>query len=182
MSATLSLTESQTFIALRAFLLDVLPSGVQVLQGQTNRVAEPSASDFVIMTPTIRERIETNVVSYVDPYPITGSVQNDLQPTKVTVQIDVHGPSGADNAQIISTMFRSIYAVDQFATSGFDVTPLYADDPKQLPFINGESQYEDRWSIDAVMQANPITTVAQQFAGTLAVGIISVDATYPPGG
>lgn len=181
MSATLSLTESQTLIALRAFLLDVLPSGVSVVKGQVNRVAEPAGSDFVVMTPILRSRIETNVTSYLDPFPLPGSVRNDLQPTQVTVQLDVHGPAGADNAQIISTLFRSGYAVDQFASSGFDVTPLYTADPRQMPFINGENQFEDRWVVDAVMQANPVVTTAQQFADVLDIGIISVDATYPPG-
>jgi hypothetical protein len=180
MTASLSLTESQTLTALRAFLLAVLPSGIEVIQGQANRVAEPFGNDFVVMTPTQRVRLETNTVTYDDPYPTTGGSRFDLMPTQVTVQLDIHGPAGAENTQIIATLFRSEYAVDQFAGSGFDVTPLYVSDPHQMPFLNGENQYENRWVIDAVMQANPIVTTAQQFAGTLTTGIIDVDEAYPP--
>lgn len=105
-----------------------------------------------------------------------------LQPTKVTVQLDVHGPASADNAQIISTLLRDAYAIDQFAsqTPPVDVTPLYAGDPRQAPFENEQQQIEYRWSIDAVLQANPVVSVPQQFADALVVGLIDVDATYPP--
>lgn len=103
-----------------------------------------------------------------------------LQPTKVTIQLDVHGPASSDNAQIISTMMRDDYAVRQFASSGFDVIPLLADDPRQIPFLNGEQQYETRWVVEALLQANQIVTAPQQFASAAAVGTIDVDASYPP--
>lgn len=104
-----------------------------------------------------------------------------MQPTKMTVQLDVHGPNSGDNAQIISTLFRDEYAVDQFETSGYGVVPLYADDPKQIPFFNGEQQVEERWVVDAVMQCNPFVGIPLQFADALGpVNVISVDALYPP--
>jgi len=106
--------------------------------------------------------------------------QNFLQPTKVTVQIDVHGPNASDNAQIISTMFRDAYAVEIFQASGYDVAPLHADDPKQVPFQNAEEQWETRYSIDAVMQANQTVVAGLQYADALAVDLINVEATYTP--
>jgi len=242
----LNLTEAQTLTALRSFLLAVLPTGTEVARGLDNRVPEPSGSNFITMTPIMRERLETNVDSYdgldiqtltftvltntpalgdrltnagvvasgivsavsglnVVVLPTTGAYfavgdsvadttsalpvgtvssvayggKASLQPTKVTVQLDVHGPTSADNAQIISTLFRDEYAVTQFATSGFDVVPLYADDPKQLPYLNGEQQIEERWSIDAVMQTNPVVTTPMQFMNAIAVTTINVDAAYP---
>ncbi|MEI7296599.1 hypothetical protein WCQ02_31035 [Paraburkholderia tropica] len=96
-----------------------------------------------------------------------------LQTTKVTVQLDVHGPNSGDNTAIITTAFRDDYAVQSFASSGFDVSPLYADDGKQMPFLNENQQVEERWVIDCVMQCNPILTVPQQFADEL-------DATIKP--
>ena len=180
MSATLTLTESQTFTALRAFLLGVLPAGVEVIRGQDNRVPEPKGADFVLMTPTLRERLETNITSVLDPYPALGGARADRQATRVTVQLDVHGPNSADNVQIVSTLFRSDYATTQFATSGFDVTPLYTSEPHQMPFVNGEQQVEMRWTVDVVMQANPSVTTPQDFAGKLGIGIINVDVVYPP--
>jgi hypothetical protein len=240
MSASLSLTESQTLTALRSFLLSVLPADIEVIQGQDNRVAEPVSSDFVTMTPILRSRLSTNVDTYQD-CAFTGSINGNtlavtemsigtievgatlfgagiaagtsitafgtgtggvgtytvspsqtvasevmacgnksmLQATRVTVQLDVHGPNSADNSQIITTTFRDDYAVSAFQSSGFDVFPLYADDAHQMPFVNGEQQIENRWVIDCVMQCNPIVTVPQQFADQLEATIKEVQASYP---
>lgn len=240
MSVSLSLSESQTLTALRSFLLAVLPSGIEVVDGQDNRVAEPVGPDFVEMTPISRERIETNVNTYSDAaftgaisgntltvtnislgtiavgaqllgnnlavntvvtalgtgtggigtYAVTpaqslasqtiaAGVEYLLQPIKFTVQLDVHGPNSGDNSQIITTLFRDDFGVAQFAASGFDVTPLYHSEPHQMPFINGEQQYEQRWVIDVVMQCNPVLTVPQQFFSGLDLSINNVQAQYP---
>ncbi|OIN06080.1 hypothetical protein BFS86_19415 [Shewanella algae] len=102
-----------------------------------------------------------------------------LQPTKVIIQLDVHGPNSADNSQTISTLFRDDYAFQFFKTSGFDVAPLYADDPKQMPFLNGEQQVENRWVIDAAIQANQIVRAPQQFADQLHANPNNVEADFP---
>jgi hypothetical protein len=243
---SLSLTETQILTALRGFLLSVLPAPVTVVRGLVNRTPEPSGTDFCVMTPILRERLETNIDSYdssqdvetltfaaltltptvgdtvvngtatatgivtavlglnvtvnrltkayfavgdaVSDTTYIGSVgtvtgvaygaSTSMQPIKMTVQLDVHGPSSGDNAQIISTLLRDSYGVDQFATSGFDVTPLYASDPRQLPFENAEQQIEERWSIDAVLQCNPVVTVQQQYGNSLAITLVDVQAAY----
>lgn len=174
MTVTLSITESDVFTALRAFLIAILPAGIEVVQGQENGVSEPLAGDFVIMTATLRRRLDTNLEDWdhTDTAPTTTTA---MAATEVTMQCDVHGPASADNAQIITTLFRSAYSVQQFATSGLDITPLHVSDPRQVPFVNGEQQFENRWAIDMAMQANPIVTVPQDFANTLTIGLIEVD-------
>lgn len=176
----LSLTETQTLIALRAFLLSILPAGTEVVRGLDNRVPEPIGANFVVMTPVLRARLETNVVAFQDNYPVSAGLRTDLQPIRLTVQLDVHGPLAADNTQVITTLWRSEWATIQFAASGYDVTPLYAEEPKQLPYLNGEQQVEIRWVIDAVMQTNPTVTTTQDFAASLVAGVIDVDAEYQP--
>lgn len=80
------------------------------------------------------------------------------QPTRVHLQLDFHSASvgdAADMATIISAFFRSEIASDAFIgamTPG--VSPLYADDPRQMPFINAEQQVESRWVMDAFVQCN----------------------------
>jgi hypothetical protein len=180
MSASLSLTETQVLTALRSFLMLVLPTGTEVVRGLDNRVPEPSGVNFVVMTPVLRARLETNTTTFQDNYPVSAGLRTDLQPIKLTVQIDVHGPQAADNTQIITTLWRSEWATIQFAASGYDVVPLYTDEPKQLPYLNGEQQVEIRWVIDAVMQTNPVVTTTQDFAASLVAGVISVDAEYQP--
>ena len=241
MTASLSLTESQITTALGAFLMGILPSGVEVVRGLDNRVPEPKSDDYVEVIPLLRERLETNVEAYTDvagvgsiagatltitemlagafavgqsltgtgvspntsisalgtgtggdgTYTITpaqtvastvlqAGSKSSLQPIKITFQIDAHGPHSGDNAQIISTLLRDDYAVQTFAASGFDVAPLYVVDPRQLAFVNGEQQFEERWTIDAVLQANPIILTPMQFADEITIGIINTDAAYPP--
>jgi hypothetical protein len=60
------------------------------------------------------------------------------------------------------------------------VAPLHADDPRQMPFINDQSQYEWRWIIEACLQANQVVISPQQFADALEIGLIEVDSHYPP--
>ena len=226
-------SEYDIFVALRAFIMGVVP-GIEVVRGLVNRVDEPQADNFIVITPIMRERLEWNTDSYADvetlaftalTSPSIGAVLHDstlaasgtvlsvsgmnvtlgsiggryftagdvitgvgtvvdvafggrsiTQPTKLTMQMDVHGPMSADNAQLLTTLLRDQYAVDALAPT---CAPLYASDPSQLPFINGEDQVEERWSIDAVLQANIVVVVPVQFAGALTIGLIDVDAVYP---
>lgn len=101
------------------------------------------------------------------------------QATEGFIQVDVHGPLGTDWAVIISTMFRDEYAIDQFASSGFPLAPLYAEDPIQLPFVNAEQQYEDRWVVGLVLQINSTILLPQQFADSADVTLLNVEAEFP---
>lgn len=103
-----------------------------------------------------------------------------MQQTMFTVQLDVHGPLSADNAQIISTIFRDPTAYDFLAALGHDVAPLYADDPRQMPYLNEAQQIEWRWVIEAAVQINPLVLIPQQYADTVTVTLISVDEHFPP--
>jgi hypothetical protein len=105
--------------------------------------------------------------------------RTDFMDTEFTVQLDVHGPASTDNIQAIATVFRSEIACYYFAQSGLDMQPLYTSDPRQAAFTNGEAQYEDRWTIDAVMQINPIITTPQEFSDQLKMGFVNVQAAYP---
>ncbi len=176
----LTLTESNTLQALGQFLTAVLPTGTPIVVGQDNRVAPPSAANYAVMSrPLARARLATNLTTYTDTYPGSTQTRADTQATQLMVQVDVYGPLSADNAQTITTMFRSDWGVDQFASSGFDVTPLYCDDARQSPFHDASNQVEERQIIGCYLQVNPTVTVPQDFAGELVVGVINVDATYP---
>lgn len=243
---TLSLSEAQGLTALTSFLLAVCSTGTSVVRGEVNRVPEPKGN-FVVITPILQERLETNETTYQDNivvgsialtiltvssvtkgslavgmlliddgYPtmdvavgtvilnqltgLTGGagtytvspsqtlasetlyagVREDFEATKWTVQMDIHGLNSGNNVKVIETLFRSEYAYDKFAESGFDVTPLFCSDARQIPFMNAEQQYEYRWTIDAVMQINPVIGTSQQFATEVEIDLIDVKATYPP--
>lgn len=242
--ATILNTETQAFDSLAGFLDWACP-GVEVVQGQGNRVPQPKDLDFIVMTSKLRNRLSTNVREDADAaftasiagavmtvtsvqigtieigatvygtgvlegqevvsqlsgsvggtaggtgtYEVSapqsmassalaaGQVQIRV-PTAFSVQVDVYGPSSGDNAQIISTLMRDPDGVDHF-TNG--VTPLYAEDPRQMPLVDGEKQYENRYIVEAVMQVDPTVVLPQQYAAVAEVDLIEVDATYPPGG
>jgi hypothetical protein len=181
MAVSLTNTETQALTVLRGFLLGIMPLNFEVIRAEINRVPEPNSPDFAVLTPTGRMRLSTNTAVWTDGYPGSPSIRTTTQPTQITVQIDVHGPASADNVQIITTLLRDDYACQLFAASGYDIAPLYAGDPQQIPFTNSEQQVEFRWVIDAVLQANTVVTMPQDFASSVEVGVIDVDVVYPPG-
>jgi len=79
----LTVTESMILQAYGNFLTAVLPANVIVVQGQDNKVPEPSSggfpdgTDYVVMWPTLRERLETNVDTYSD-ITLTGSIAGSV--------------------------------------------------------------------------------------------------------
>lgn len=89
--------------------------------------------------------------------------------TQLGVQLDFHGPNATNNVFAVDALFFSEYATNAFAGSGFDVHPLYAEPPRQSPFINAEQQYEYRWTMDVQLQVNPVVTTPQQFADEVVV-------------
>ena len=91
--------------------------------------------------------------------------------SEFTTQLDAHGPVALDNAQTVSTMFRDAYATEFFAARDENIMPLHADDPRQMPFINGEQQYEDRFIITMKLQVNQFISISQQFADELVATI-----------
>lgn len=176
MAATISITESHVLTVLRSFILSLVSlDGDHVIRGLQNRVAMPTG-DFIEITPSIASPLATTVETYT---PGASTSQNERS-TQVSVQVDCYGASAMDNANLLSVMMRSDYACSQFSASGVDMQPLYAGDAHQMPFVTGESQYMERWTFDAVLQANPVISVPQDFADSLEVGLISVDVKYPP--
>jgi hypothetical protein len=110
---------------------------------------------------------------------IAAGTQSLLQETEIVMQLDVHGPNSSDNAQVISTMMRDEVAFRYFKPSSTGVSPLYADDPKQIPFLNAEQQYESRYVVEAHMQAQQAVIIPQEFFDEIEVDLINVDAAYP---
>lgn len=112
--------------------------------------------------------------------PIAAGSNNVQQNTEITYQVDVYGPNAHDNAEIITTLYRDQYAYDYMTALNPGVAPLHADDPVQTPFISGEAQFQNRWMITALLQANQVVEVPQQFASAVTVVPKEVEAFFPP--
>lgn len=168
---TPSLTQVQIGSLLRAFLLAILPAGMEVLIGQENNVPEPTADNFVIAWPTLRKRLGTTVVTWDQTPGANPSTLDNTEALRLDVQLDFHGAGSTDSAQVFATLFRSAYACDFFAGTG--LTPNYSSDGQQMPFINGEMAYEDRWTLNATFDANITVSTPQQFANDINVVAVS---------
>lgn len=132
-----------------------------------------------VVSGTLTNGAGTLVVNVSQTVPLatlSAGSRTASQSLQLRIQIDVHGPDSSENARIITTMFRDTYAVEQFQASGIaDVTPLYADDPKQLPYSNAEQQIEQRWVIDAAIQAVPVVQgLPQQFTSDVDMTTIRI--------
>ena len=170
-----SVTEADVFTALRSFLIAVLPAGTEVVQAQNNGVPMP-LGPFVAMNSTSIRRLSTNVGVNV-PGSVNPGSQTVSSSVQMSVQLDFFGVGSGDMAVTVQTLFRDGYGVSLFPPT---VTPLYADDPVQLPLIGGEANFEQRWKLDAVMQFNPAFSPPLDFANALTVGVVSVDQRFPP--
>lgn len=171
-------TEDALIDELRRFLISLTLTGVaddDIVVGQENRVPEPLAADFIIMTPTYRRRLSTNVETWaVAPLPAPApTTVRRVRDTEVTIQLDVHGPKGTDNCQVIATLWRSDYATRFINPEIFQ--PLYASDGQQMPFMNAERQYENRWVMSLVLQSDVAVSTPAQFADTLTVTLDQAD-------
>ena len=173
MSVTIDIIDQDVFGAMRAFLLSFLPTGTEVVQAQDNLVAMPLGG-FVTMNNVSQERLATNIHNY--QYALNGT-QDIWTQVKYGMQLDFYGPLSQSWAMMCMSLFR-----DEYATSSMpaNIQPLYSDTPMQIPLIDGEAQYEQRWKILAFMQYNPIITASQDYAASLEVGVVDVDVKFPP--
>lgn len=159
------------FVVVRAFLLSLFPSGVEVVQGLQNGVPMP-AGPFICMTAKEQTRLATN-----HTVQLVTQERAVKMPTQYSIQLDCYGPNSSDQATTIKALWRDFYGCDMLASVG---APLYASEPVQMPLVNGEQQYEQRWMTIALLQFNPVVTVPQQSAIALAVELVSVDVEFPP--
>lgn len=173
-----SVTDTQIFTGLRAFLVDAVGSGIEVVQALDNRVPSPKGA-FILMSELFRTRLAMNETTYSDATtPAPGVHTEEVKAsTKIAFQLDCYGPSASEYAQVIDTAWRSHLAVDFLKSYG--LTPLFNDGPRKMPVVNGEHQYELRWVVTVHLQVNPSITAPREFADVPPVPeVIDVLATY----
>jgi hypothetical protein len=123
---------------------------------------------------TITGTYVVNTFQTVTSETMSAGQEANLQSTECVWQIDVHGNQSADSIQTISTLFRSAYGADWFDKNYPGIAPLYADQAKQLQFLNENQQYERRWEIDLHLQVSPSVYVPMQYADTLSANLENV--------
>jgi hypothetical protein len=177
---TISITQEDLYTVLSTFLQTILGLAQSVvLQGLPNRSAmPPAAPGFVTMQLTHNNRQNYNIDTwdYTDPAPIIATKE---QHVAMRLQIDFYGATSGDWATIFTTIWRDEVGVLQLTPT---CEPLYTGDPMLAALEDDELQYEQRWTVEAFLQYNPVTTVPQDFMASPygPVQVINVDKTYPP--
>jgi hypothetical protein len=163
-------TLSHGLIVPGTFLYGVNVADNTVIQSQLTGAPGGTGTYQISVSQTVAQEI------------LSSGYRQFTQTAKATVQLDFHSAdfSAGDMAQTLSTAFRSEYGTSFFAGIASGITPLYADDPKERPFINAENQYEWRWGLDACMQVDQVIAVGQQFMDSVKIARIAVDAFFAP--
>lgn len=166
-----SLTLSDMYTALRSVLLNIFDC--PVLQGGENRVALP-VGNSVIMNSLFFEELSTNRVYYERSD--NGGQEIHERTTEWHVQVDCYGKDAEIMAQTISTLIRSERGCEWFKETGYEIKPLYASTPRQTNFIDSESQYGGRYSVE--LHLNPVIRIGvpQEFFDSVSVKAVSTDA------
>ncbi len=173
MTYSVSISDTDVFTALRAFLLSAF--GGEVIRGIQNRVASPKVA-FIAMSPSGLKRISTNI----DTVDIEGETKTVTMHTQACIQLDFYGSGSANQAEIFTALWRDDTSCVYFSDNHYPISPLDCSDPAQIPLVNGEQQYEQRWVIKAFLQYNAAVTLDQPLFTGVEVALIDVDTTYPP--
>lgn len=103
---------------------------------------------------------------------------------EATLQLGFHSAdnTSGDMAQIVAQMIRDPYGVSFIKGQNAAVCPLYASPPRQAPYFNAEDQYETRWIVECVLQANiTITNIPVYFVTSASLTLVDVNAiVFPP--
>ena len=126
--------------ALGDFCKRYLGDSAVVVRGYVNRVSKPKTKSYVLVTPMTMTRLSTN-----------------LHQTECRVQLDVYGPTAADRAQTLATLLRDGVGCRFRQTYG--IAPLYVEDPQDMTQAEGDEQYNPRFMLNVLIQANRVEHV-----------------------
>lgn len=128
---------------MRQYLVKLLPDAVNdVVRAYQNNIAMPK--NAIIMTFMMEKRLDQLSAQ------VENGVQTVFDSIQGTMQIDCYGDKAHERAAKICTMWQSSYSTDILQ----DCQPLYANDPKDLTYVNEKGQYELRFMTALELQYN----------------------------
>jgi hypothetical protein len=140
---------------LRAFLLDILPAGTEVVEAFDNQTPEPQSANWVLMTPLRAPRLTTNVDTWMDCR-FTGQIDG----TKLTVAAVQNG-NIAVGATIFGTGVAANTKIERDAGGGlFVISPSQTVAPDTV-MATGQIgiQMESEWVYQLDFHSAPGGTV-----------------------
>ena len=180
----ISILQTALYQTLGNWLLGILGSTATVVQGQQNRISMPTG-DFVVMTTIGPRKVlhkGARNVAWAAGTSNPGTETLTISSEGI-MQLDFYGPNAADYAALVNDLISTEYNFDYFQTNtengGVDMQPLFSDGVRNLTIINGEGQYEPRWSFDLHFQYNPNVVVPLDFMTNVDAVGVSVESQFP---
>jgi hypothetical protein len=181
---SISLTHEDVFAVIQPWIAAVTGlSPDVVVQAMGNRTpTPPPVPGYVVMTITAFKNLRTPILTWDQSQGGNPDVISSESGTRLLVQLDfISGPGvspgAGDWAKMVSGLWRTEMACAALAPT---CAPLHADEAMMAPLTDEEDQYEQRWTLQAYVQYNPVTTAPMQFADQAEVTLVNVDKAYPP--
>lgn len=149
-------TKIDDVIEALADFIDLFVEGAEVVRAQVNRTPMPQGN-FVVLTELFSVDLSVPRQDFdfaTDIIDITG-------PSRVDIQIDFYGDNCGDYCKAVQAAFRTPFAYNKFPDN---IKPLYTSDGIQAPLINGQQQWQSRWTLTVSVQYNPVITIPQDSA------------------
>lgn len=96
------------------------------------------------------------------------SSEGQVQVSRLQImQLDFYGDDAYNKVMKASMLWRSMYTT----TALKNIQPLYANNPRNLEYVNEQDQYEKRFLLEIALQYNPYYTYAEQSTDQVEVNI-----------
>lgn len=125
--------------------------GVKAEQGLQNNT--PLSQDAIVMTllPYTQDLDQSQYSNEND--------ESTIQVSKLyMMQLDFYGEQAFDRVNKCAVMWRSSYTTNVLTT----IQPLYANNPRNMEFVNEQDQYEKRFLLEIALQYNPYYKYVEQ--------------------
>lgn len=134
----------------------------QCYQTQVNRVTMPEGK-FCMLTLKSLKRLSTTTKKNGDTGDNTTANMSYTEVRQVDVQVDIYGDNSNDRSAELETVFASSYGYDTINSINEKLAPLYSSTPINMPMINAEDQYQDRYMLTLTLQAHITVILSQDY-------------------
>lgn len=149
--------EQEIYGELWDYLTALFPN-IPVVQGLQNNSPLPPNAIVMTLMPYAQDLDQSQ-------YYNDGETEESMvQVSKLQMmQLDFYGDDAYNKVMKVSTLWRSQYTTE--ALKG--VQPLYANNPRNMEYVNEQDQYEKRFLLEIALQYNPYYTYSEQSADTV---------------
>lgn len=155
------ITDQDIYDEIWDYLTALFPT-TPIVQGLQNN--SPLPKDAIVMTlmPYAQALDQSR-------YDYNGETEEGtVQESKLQImQLDFYGADAYNKVMKTSLLWRSTYSTNILKA----VQPLYANNPRNLEYVNEQDQYEKRFLLEIALQYNPYYTYAEQSTTSAAIDI-----------